>query len=145
VDRLYINPIALVAERKILEAIENGEFDDLPGKGKPLPEDEFANLPDEVRLCARILKSSSHLEGREGDLPAVSVAGLLEAAGEGGALNAFKGAERLGLSLRDRSSRSRKRTRETSDPSALPEPPGGPRAEKLINSPYIERILSRIF
>ncbi|MGA7098207.1 MAG: DUF1992 domain-containing protein [Acidimicrobiia bacterium] len=27
-----------IAERLILEAIDRGEFDDLPGAGKPLPE-----------------------------------------------------------------------------------------------------------
>jgi Domain of unknown function (DUF1992) len=31
-----MDPLTAIAERRIQEAIERGEFDDLPGKGKPL-------------------------------------------------------------------------------------------------------------
>lgn len=32
------NPHESVVERRIREAMERGEFDDLPGKGEPLPD-----------------------------------------------------------------------------------------------------------
>ena len=36
--------IARVAERKIQEAIEEGKFDNLPGKGKPIVFEEDAGV-----------------------------------------------------------------------------------------------------
>ena len=41
--------IELIAERKIEEAMQEGKFDDLPGKGKPLPLDEEWFAPPELR------------------------------------------------------------------------------------------------
>ncbi len=37
-------------EEKIREAMERGEFDDLPGKGKPLDLDAYFATPEDVRL-----------------------------------------------------------------------------------------------
>ncbi|MGV2620551.1 UNVERIFIED_CONTAM: DUF1992 domain-containing protein [Halobacillus marinus] len=50
-----------IVEEKIKQALKNGEFDDLPGKGKPLPKDEFAHLPEELRNGYRILKNAHML------------------------------------------------------------------------------------
>ncbi len=44
-----------VAEERILEAEQEGAFENLPGEGKPLPPDPFFRLPDEIRLAARVL------------------------------------------------------------------------------------------
>lgn len=44
-----------ISEQRILQAGKEGVFDNLPGEGKPLPPDPFANLPEEVRLVARVL------------------------------------------------------------------------------------------
>ncbi|HAM34212.1 MAG TPA: DUF1992 domain-containing protein [Deltaproteobacteria bacterium] len=51
-----------MAERRIQEAIERGEFDDLPGKGKPLDlgEDD-RTVPAEHRMAYRILKNAGLL------------------------------------------------------------------------------------
>ncbi|MDR1677953.1 MAG: DUF1992 domain-containing protein [Deltaproteobacteria bacterium] len=57
-DKLDI--LSIIAERKILEAIEQGQFDNLPGAGKPLPDDDLANLPDDLRLAWRILRSADY-------------------------------------------------------------------------------------
>jgi len=38
----------------------DGEFDNLPGAGKPLPPDEFAHYPEDIRMAMRILKNSGH-------------------------------------------------------------------------------------
>ena len=50
--------IEQLAEERIRQAQREGLFDDLPGKGKPLPPDRFANLPPELRLAARVLANS---------------------------------------------------------------------------------------
>jgi hypothetical protein len=50
-----MDPLTAIAERRIQEAIERGEFDDLPGKGKPLDlgEDDRA-VPPELRMAYRL-------------------------------------------------------------------------------------------
>lgn len=55
------NIIALVAERKILEAIEEGKFDNLPGKGKPLVFDDDPMTPPHLRMANQILKNANVL------------------------------------------------------------------------------------
>lgn len=49
-----------MAEDKIAEAIENGEFDNLPGKGKPLRFDDV-HLSPELRSAYKILKNNGLL------------------------------------------------------------------------------------
>ena len=45
-------------EEKIREAMEKGEFDNLPGKGKPLDLDAYFATPEDVRLGYSVLKSA---------------------------------------------------------------------------------------
>jgi hypothetical protein len=47
-----MDPLSAIVERRIQEAIERGEFDDLPGKGKPpdLGEDDRM-IPAELRMA----------------------------------------------------------------------------------------------
>ena len=52
---------ASVAEEKISEAMRRGEFDHLPGKGKPLPPDDMAGVPEELRLSFKLLKNAGML------------------------------------------------------------------------------------
>jgi len=47
-----------LAEQRILEAQRNGEFDDLPGKGKPLELEDLSWVPDELRIGYMILKNA---------------------------------------------------------------------------------------
>jgi len=47
-----------IAEKRIAEAIARGEFDDLPGAGKPLELDDDANVPEDLRVAYRILKNA---------------------------------------------------------------------------------------
>jgi len=51
-----------ITEHRIKEAYKNGEFDNLPGMGKPLPEDEFANLPEDLRMAYRIMKNAGYTQ-----------------------------------------------------------------------------------
>lgn len=48
-----------IAENKIREAIEAGEFDDLPGKGERLDLEAYFSTPEELRLAYSILKNAN--------------------------------------------------------------------------------------
>jgi hypothetical protein len=51
-----------IAEEKIREAAQRGEFDHLPGAGKPLPdEDDLALVPPELRMAYRVLKNAGYV------------------------------------------------------------------------------------
>ncbi len=47
-------------EEKIREAQQKGLFDDLPGKGKPLPDRRNPFLPEEQQLAFDLLRDSGH-------------------------------------------------------------------------------------
>ncbi|WP_019414151.1 DUF1992 domain-containing protein [Paenisporosarcina sp. TG20] len=49
-----------IVENLIKKAQDDGEFDNLPGAGKPLAPDEFAHYPKDIRMVMRILKNSGH-------------------------------------------------------------------------------------
>ena len=51
----------VVAERRIQEAIDEGKFDNLPGKGQPLNLDEDMSTPAHLRVANRILKNAGVL------------------------------------------------------------------------------------
>ena len=50
-----------LVEEKIREAIEAGEFDNLPGRGKPIDLDAYFSTPEDVRLAYSVLKGSNCL------------------------------------------------------------------------------------
>jgi len=52
---------AKIAEKRIQEAIERGEFENLPGKGKPLPLEDDSHIPQELRMAYKILKNAGCL------------------------------------------------------------------------------------
>lgn len=47
-----------LAEERIREAQARGEFDDLPGTGRPLALDDDAMVPEELRAAYRVLKNA---------------------------------------------------------------------------------------
>ena len=47
-----------LVEQKLLEAVSRGEFDDLPGAGRPLNLDDDPLIPEDLRLAYRILKNA---------------------------------------------------------------------------------------
>ncbi len=51
-------PFERLIEEKIRKAIENGEFDNLSGKGKPLDLEAYFATPADVRLGYSVLKSA---------------------------------------------------------------------------------------
>jgi hypothetical protein len=47
-----------IVESLIKEAQERGEFDNLPGKGKPIDLSHYFETPEEVRLVQSVLKNA---------------------------------------------------------------------------------------
>jgi predicted TIM-barrel fold metal-dependent hydrolase len=47
-----------IIEAMIKEAMARGEFDNLPGKGKPIDLTEYFETPEDVRLANSVLKSA---------------------------------------------------------------------------------------
>ena len=50
--------LEFIAEQKITDAISRGEFENLPGEGKPLALDDDSLVPEDLRLAYRILKNA---------------------------------------------------------------------------------------
>lgn len=50
-----------IVERRIKEALDNGEFDHLPGKGKPLALENDNHIPEDLRIAYKILKNADCL------------------------------------------------------------------------------------
>ena len=47
-----------IAERRIAEAMLNGEFDNLEGRGKPLVFEDDTWIPEDLRMAYRFLKNA---------------------------------------------------------------------------------------
>lgn len=50
-----------LAEQRIRQAQDNGEFDNLPGAGAPLALDDDALVPEELRAAYRLLRNAGFL------------------------------------------------------------------------------------
>ncbi|HDM75666.1 MAG TPA: DUF1992 domain-containing protein [Deltaproteobacteria bacterium] len=57
----FFDCIHKIAEERIKEALDRGEFDNLPGAGKPIKFDDKHQVPEELRLAYKILKNASCL------------------------------------------------------------------------------------
>src|SRR5512141_1972017 len=56
-----------IVEEMIKKAQERGEFDNLPGKGKPVDLTEYFEMPEDVRVAQSMLKNAG-MAPREVDL-----------------------------------------------------------------------------
>ncbi len=52
---------AVLAERKIEEALRRGELDNLALKGRPIPIEDLSDVPEELRMAFKILKNAGVL------------------------------------------------------------------------------------
>ena len=86
-----------IAERKIAEAIERGELDDLPGAGRPLELDDDALVPGELRLVYRILKNAGFVPTEVQALNEISQLERMVASGNADAEVRSKALGRLAL------------------------------------------------
>ena len=50
-----------VVEERIREAVQRGEFENLPGSGKPLNLEDDRHIPDDLRLAYKVLKNADCL------------------------------------------------------------------------------------
>jgi hypothetical protein len=50
-----------IVEKRIQEAQRKGEFDNLPGRGKPIEFEEDRHIPEDLRLAYKILKNADCL------------------------------------------------------------------------------------
>ena len=50
--------LQIIAEQKIMEAMQAGAFDNLPGAGKPLILEDLGHVPEELRMAYKILKNA---------------------------------------------------------------------------------------
>jgi Domain of unknown function (DUF1992) len=55
----YGMSIEKFVEDQIKKAMAEGEFDNLPGKGKPIDLDAYFQTPEDLRICYSILKGGS--------------------------------------------------------------------------------------
>ena len=80
---MAVEAIALLAESKIRSAMAAGEFDGLPGLGRPLPPDPFARVRPELRLGFKLLRNANcippELEARK---EAARLGNLIAATGD---------------------------------------------------------------
>ena len=53
--------IAQAAEKHIREAMDNGEFDNLNGSGKPLKLEDDSNVPQDLRMAYKVLRNSGYV------------------------------------------------------------------------------------
>ena len=53
--------IQFIAEKRIEEAQAKGEFDDLPGRGRPLELEDMSHVPEELRMAYKILRNAGCL------------------------------------------------------------------------------------
>lgn len=47
-----------IAERRILEAIREGAFENLPGAGQPIKLEDDSHVPEDLRVAYKILKNA---------------------------------------------------------------------------------------
>ncbi len=56
-----LNFLEYIAEKRIQEAMERGDFDNLQGKGRPLEYEDDSFVPPDLRMAYKILKNAGYL------------------------------------------------------------------------------------
>jgi len=57
----------ILSEDRIKKAYQDGEFDGLPGIGKPFQIEDLSGIPEELRMAYKIMKNAGYTE-EEGSL-----------------------------------------------------------------------------
>ncbi|MCF8061857.1 MAG: DUF1992 domain-containing protein [Deltaproteobacteria bacterium] len=50
-----------IIEQRIQESLSKGEFDNLPGRGKPLQLEDDSHVPEDLRMAYKVLKNAGCL------------------------------------------------------------------------------------
>lgn len=53
--------ISTIAEKRIEDAVKKGDFDNIPGQGKPLVLEDMSNVAPELRMAYKILRNAGCL------------------------------------------------------------------------------------
>jgi DnaJ-like protein len=61
VEARTMDILAKIAEQRIREAMERGEFDNLPFHGKPIKLDDLVGVPEHLRMGYKVLKNAGVL------------------------------------------------------------------------------------
>ena len=56
-----MDAISIIAEQRIREACERGDFDSLPGAGKPLELEDDSHIPEDLRMAYKLLKNAGYV------------------------------------------------------------------------------------
>ena len=57
----FLHFMASQAERRIAQAQKDGEFDHLPGAGRPLDLEDDSQVPQELRMAFKVLKNAGYV------------------------------------------------------------------------------------
>jgi len=57
----FLKIIEEVAEQRIRQAQDEGQFDNLSGRGRPLILEDDSMIPEDLRMAYKILKNSGHV------------------------------------------------------------------------------------
>ncbi|MDA8218195.1 MAG: DUF1992 domain-containing protein [Dehalococcoidales bacterium] len=57
-DEGLVDIVARIADAKIRKAMEDGEFENLPGQGRPLEVEDLSAIPEEYRAGYKVLKNA---------------------------------------------------------------------------------------
>ena len=57
----FFSALERIAEKRIREAVRSGEFENLPGSGKPLELEDERHIPDDLRLAYKVLRNADCL------------------------------------------------------------------------------------
>ena len=52
-------PLSRIAENRIREAMAQGQFENLPGAGRPLNLEEYFSTPEDLRMAYSILRNAN--------------------------------------------------------------------------------------
>lgn len=52
----------IISEDRIKKAYKDGEFDNLPGLGKPLQLEDMSGIPEELRMAYKLLKNAGYTQ-----------------------------------------------------------------------------------
>lgn len=66
--------IELMAEKRIKEAMERGDFDNIEGKGRPLVYEDDSFIPPDLRMAYKILKNAGFLPPELQDIKEIKTA-----------------------------------------------------------------------
>jgi len=78
-QRIFLmNALAWIAEQRIQEAVNRGDLDALPGRGKPLALEDDSGVPEDLRMACKILRNAGYAPPEAEDRKeAASLADLL--------------------------------------------------------------------